>query len=240
MSCSFQRSANGIQWTQIGTGVSDSNGYAYLTEYTEHQTCFAYYRVVFYWDSLVASSPFTIQWLATITPHAGPGGSIVPSTPVTLQGGESVTFRFIADNGHAVDQVYIDGVSYPWQEPSYTFENVRSSHTINVTFNQNVPSLKGIPVVGSYWVGYFNEHSPTVRGVMAFIQVVVNQGAPSSWVWVELKSQIENDTHVHLVTADVVSEDPASPFARNVMIRGGTKPIMFRGTRQRNFLISCF
>ncbi len=72
----------------------------------------------------------------TITPSAGPGGSITPSTPQTVTAGASFTFTIAPNVGYSIENVWVDGVP---QGPltSYTFVNVTANRAISATFSLN-------------------------------------------------------------------------------------------------------
>ena len=69
----------------------------------------------------------------TIRAAAGANGAISPSGNVSVRAGSSQTFTITPDKGYAVSSVRIDGRSIGAVQ-SYTFENVRSAHTIEVSF----------------------------------------------------------------------------------------------------------
>ncbi len=69
----------------------------------------------------------------TIKAAAGAGGSISPSGSVSVREGRDQTFTITPDKGYAVANVKIDGKSIGAVK-SYTFENVRRTHTIEVIF----------------------------------------------------------------------------------------------------------
>ena len=69
----------------------------------------------------------------TIKATAGTGGSISPSGNVSVREGKDQTFTITPDKGYAVSNVKIDGKSIGAVK-SYTFENVRRTHTIEVIF----------------------------------------------------------------------------------------------------------
>jgi hypothetical protein len=71
----------------------------------------------------------------TITPTAGPHGSISPATPWSAASGSSVTFSFFPDSGYHVATLTVDGaVATVGIGNTYTFNNVTADHTISVTF----------------------------------------------------------------------------------------------------------
>ena len=69
----------------------------------------------------------------TIKATAGAGGSISPSGNVSVREGRDQAFTITPDKGYAVANVKIDGRSIGAVK-SYTFENVRRNHTIEVSF----------------------------------------------------------------------------------------------------------
>ena len=69
----------------------------------------------------------------TIKATAGAGGSISPSGNVSVREGRDQTFTITPDKGYAVAKVKIDGKSIGAVK-SYTFENVRRNHAIEVIF----------------------------------------------------------------------------------------------------------
>ena len=69
----------------------------------------------------------------TIKATAGSGGSISPSGNVSVREGRDQTFTITPDKGYAVANVKIDGKRIGAVK-SYTFENVRRTHTIEVIF----------------------------------------------------------------------------------------------------------
>ena len=75
----------------------------------------------------------------TIKATAGAGGSISPSGDVSVREGWSQTFTITPDKGYAVANVKIDGKSIGAVK-SYTFENVRRTHTIEVIFVKGTAS----------------------------------------------------------------------------------------------------
>ena len=73
-----------------------------------------------------------------ITPTAGLNGSITPSTPQTVNYGDSITFTIAADIGYHITDVGVDGVSQG-AIGSYTFSNVAANHTITANFGLDTP-----------------------------------------------------------------------------------------------------
>jgi hypothetical protein len=75
----------------------------------------------------------------TITASAGPNGSITPSGVIPVGIGGNETFTFTPDPHYRVDQVLIGGVNDPVAVAagSYTFTNVQTASTIEVTFTRS-------------------------------------------------------------------------------------------------------
>lgn len=69
----------------------------------------------------------------TITASAGSNGSISPSGAVSVADGASQQFTFTPSSGYEVDAIRVDGATVT-KASTYTFSNVTSDHTINVTF----------------------------------------------------------------------------------------------------------
>ena len=69
----------------------------------------------------------------TIKATAGAGGSISPSGNVSVREGRDRTFTITPDKGYAISNVKIDGKNIGAVK-SYTFENVRRNHAIEVIF----------------------------------------------------------------------------------------------------------
>ena len=84
----------------------------------------------------------------TIRASAGTGGSVTPSGNVSVRAGADQTFIITPDRGYAVANVKIDGRSIG-AVIRYTFENVRSPHTIEVSFRA-LGTFADVPS-GSYY-----------------------------------------------------------------------------------------
>ena len=81
----------------------------------------------------------------TIKATAGAGGSISPSGNVSVREGRDRTFTITPDKGYAISNVKIDGKSIGAVK-SYTFENVRRNHAIEVIFTK----VNGNPQTGVF------------------------------------------------------------------------------------------
>ena len=69
----------------------------------------------------------------TVDASASRGGDISPEGRVFVARGNDRTFRITADEGYVIDDVRVDGESVGAVR-TYTFENVRRDHTIEVIF----------------------------------------------------------------------------------------------------------
>jgi len=69
-----------------------------------------------------------------ITPSAGDGGAISPTTQQTVQLGGTVTFFAQPITGYVVDTWVVDGEVVQFGGTQYTLENVTADHTIAVTY----------------------------------------------------------------------------------------------------------
>ena len=85
----------------------------------------------------------------TIKATAGTGGSISPSGNVSVREGRDQTFTITPDKGYAVSNVKIDGRSIGVVK-SYTFENVKRAHTIEVSFTR-ANEFIDVPAGGYYY-----------------------------------------------------------------------------------------
>ena len=73
----------------------------------------------------------------TITPSAGPNGSISPDTTQTVAYGAAQTFTIASATGYYIADVLVDGVSVG-PVPGYTFTAVSADHTISASFAPGV------------------------------------------------------------------------------------------------------
>jgi hypothetical protein len=69
----------------------------------------------------------------TITPTAGPNGTISPAAPVSVNYGASQTFTIAPASGYQVSSVLVDGASVG-AVTTYKFSNVTAAHTISASF----------------------------------------------------------------------------------------------------------
>ena len=82
----------------------------------------------------------------TITPSAGTGGTISPSTPQIVFGGGSITFTATANAKFAVLQWLVDGIVVQSGGTTFTLNDVTANHTVQVVFIPTyviTPSVSG-------------------------------------------------------------------------------------------------
>ena len=72
----------------------------------------------------------------SITPSAGPNGSISPSSSITVNFGSSQAFTASPAAGYEVDKWLMDDVAVQTGGLSYTLNNIKADHAINVTFKK--------------------------------------------------------------------------------------------------------
>jgi len=92
------------------------------------------------------TASFTALPTYTLTPSAGPGGTIAPNTPQTVSQGSSKYFAITPSAGYHVLDVTVDGSSVG-PVTIYTFTNVQASHTIHATFAPDAYTLTVTPPV---------------------------------------------------------------------------------------------
>ena len=77
----------------------------------------------------------------TITATAGSNGTISPSGNVSVDDGKDQTFTITPNSGYEIDTLKVDGVDAKATNNTYTFSNITSDHTINVTFKKIVHTI---------------------------------------------------------------------------------------------------
>lgn len=76
----------------------------------------------------------------TVTPSAGAGGAISPSSPQTVQSGSGVSFTATPNSGYVVSQWLVNGTLTQSGGSSYTVVNVTANRTVQVTFAAAPPT----------------------------------------------------------------------------------------------------
>ncbi|MBP0723654.1 S8 family serine peptidase, partial [Bacillus sp. RG28] len=85
----------------------------------------------------------------TITVTAGSNGTISPNGSVSVDEGTDQTFTITPDSGYEIDSLKVDDVDEKVTNNTYTFTNVTSDHTINVTFKKIVHTITITATAGS-------------------------------------------------------------------------------------------
>jgi subtilisin len=126
-----------------------------------------------------------------ILASAGPGGTVSPSGAVTMMPGGTQTFTITPASGDTIRDVSVDGVS---QGPisGYTFADVRTDHTLDVTFTPLAPPALSRPApnptTGALRFRYGVPVPTTVRVSVLDLQgreiaVLVSGSRPAGWAW---------------------------------------------------------
>jgi hypothetical protein len=120
----------------------------------------------------------TVTW--TITASAGTGGSISPSGSVVVADGGSQSFTITPGTGYQTSNVLVDGSSIG-AVTSYTFTNVKTSHTIASQFEADEYTLT-INVIGLGFVDINpDEASYSYGDVVAISATPVSGWAFAGW-----------------------------------------------------------
>ena len=127
-----------VEWNTDPDGDGKSYDPGDRLEMDEDLTLYAQWKRVN--DEDDNDRPGTSTTRYTIDADASLGGTISPSGRVFVARGNDRTFRISADEGYVIDDVLVDGKSVGAVR-SYTFENVRRDHTIEVFFAVEGPEL---------------------------------------------------------------------------------------------------
>jgi hypothetical protein len=152
----------------------------------------------------------------TVTSTAGLGGSINPLGATVVSYGDSLAFTMTPDVGYQVLDVLVNGVSVG-AVTSYTFTNIMSDHTIDVSFELEtftVTSTAGlggsISPLGATVVSYGDSLAFTMTPDVAYhvLDVLVDGasvGAVSSYTFANITSDHTIDVSFELDTFTVTS-----------------------------------
>jgi hypothetical protein len=103
-------------------------------------------------NNVVAASSVEVTFttatatMYTVTPSAGPNGSISPNTSQTVNSGSSVSFTAAPANGYVVNQWLVNATAAQSGGTSFTLNNVLAAASVEVTFTT---SAQGTNVVFS-------------------------------------------------------------------------------------------
>lgn len=161
-----------------------------------------------------------------ITATASAGGCIDPEGPVRVQDGRDVPFAIVPDEGYAVEDVKVDGVS---QGPlfSYTFEGVTRDHAIEASFAP-------VPPAPTLWTlaisagegGAVRFGSQIIEGRETF---QVEQGSSASLTFLPCEGWRVADVRVNGVSIGSPASYVVSALAHDVSVeatfaRGSAEP----------------
>ncbi len=111
----------------------------------------------------------------TVTPLAGPGGSIDPDTPQLVEEGDTVSFLVTADEGFVIDAV--TGCGGELDVDLYTTAPIIASCTVEASFAEKPPNTWAVtPVAGPG--GSLDPDTPqlVVDGESTSFEVIADQG----------------------------------------------------------------
>ena len=145
-------------------------------------------------DSSVETFTYTIQIPVakyTITATAGANGSISPGGAVRVAAGGSQTFTISPSSGYVIDTLKVDGLEVT-ATTSYTFSEVNSNHTIEVSFKQEsqtpdvpdatAPSITTQPGNATVKVGETAAFTIAASGDNLTYQWKINRNDGNGWV----------------------------------------------------------
>jgi Tfp pilus tip-associated adhesin PilY1 len=124
---SEQKKTSGAQLLSLAAYFQKRDAGDNITKTIEWTAPAAYLNAL----AAVFSCQSSAEWIIDAT--AGPNGHISPVGQIGLPDGGSKTFAIIPDFGYEIYDVLIDGVSQGVLT-SYTFNNVKTDHTIAATF----------------------------------------------------------------------------------------------------------
>ena len=127
----------------------------------------------------------------TITATAGANGSITPSGAVGVAAGGSQTFTISPSSGYVIDTLKVDGLEVT-ATTSYTFSDVNTDHTIEVTFKQEsqtpdvpdviAPSITTQPGNATVKVGETASFTIAASGTDLTYQWQIDRNDGKGWV----------------------------------------------------------
>lgn len=142
-------------------------------------------------DSSVETFSYTIQLPVskyTITATAGANGTISPSGSVKVTAGGSQTFTISPSSGYVIDTLKVDGLEVK-AATSYTFSDVNTNHTIEVTFKQEsqtpevtAPSITTQPGNATVKVGETATFTIAASGTDLTYQWQIDRNDGNGWV----------------------------------------------------------
>ncbi|MBU1669991.1 MAG: hypothetical protein KKF41_03355 [Actinobacteria bacterium] len=117
----------------------------------------------------------------TLTPSAGPNGTIFPDTVQTVNYGTDKTFNIAANDHYQIADVVVDGTTHLGSVSSHTFNNVTANHTITANFTQDQqPTPTWFLAEGTTAWGYecyISIENPNDEAVSATVTYMTDAGA---------------------------------------------------------------
>lgn len=141
----------------------------------------------------------------TVTPTAGPNGTISPATVQTVAPGGSITFTVTAKTGYHVAKVLVDGVAATLTSGKYTFTNVIANHSIAVTFAAPIKTAVTLKLTGLR-SGVLRLHKiVTAKGVLtpahaATAKITIQRKVSGTWRTVTTKSRTTSASGAYSTT----------------------------------------
>ena len=142
-------------------------------------------------DSSVETFTYTIQLPVskyTITATAGANGTISPGGAVKVTAGSSQTFTISPSSGYVIDTLKVDGLEVT-AATNYTFSDVSTNHTIEVTFKQEsqtpevtAPSITTQPGNATVKAGETATFTIAARGTDLTYQWQIDRNDGNGWV----------------------------------------------------------
>jgi len=111
----------------------------------------------------------------TLTPSAGPGGSITPNSVQTVTYGGGAVFTIAPNTGYHITGVYVDG-SAVGAVSVYTFTNVTANHTISAAFALSCQAVTGAAFT-------FAPLQPLIGQAVWFTGTVAAGSGPLTYTW---------------------------------------------------------
>ncbi|MBM6927242.1 S-layer homology domain-containing protein [Pseudoflavonifractor phocaeensis] len=176
---------------------------------------------------------------------SGSNGTISPEGSVWVARGTSKTFTFKPNSGYKVDAVYVDGEKLSTKPSTYTFSNIRESHSIYVEFTRSSYEVTAdcgtggtISPEGSVWVTQGTSKTFTFKpnsGYKVDAVYVDNKKlstTPSSYTFSNVREAhsiyVEFARNGYEVTADCGTGGTISPEGSVWVTQGTSKTFTFK------------
>ncbi len=115
------------------TGLTDNGTTVPMTKLVENANgTYTYTVLAVYEDHNIVVTLEKNEYI--IKAKTGEGGTISPLGTVTVKYNETETFTITPDSGYKIDKILVDNKPITLAEQKYKFMNIKSNHTIEVTF----------------------------------------------------------------------------------------------------------